>query len=64
MDSIIRKDEMVLFKNFEELRERIKHYAKNMEAARKIAEAGQKRALRDYECQTVTARMMAGLAGH
>jgi hypothetical protein len=64
MDTIFSNDEMVFFKNFDELRERIQHYANHMEAARKIAEAGQKRALLDYECQTVTARMMASLAGH
>jgi spore maturation protein CgeB len=64
MDTIFSNDEMVFFKNFDELRERIQHYARHIEAARKIAEAGRKRALRDYECKTVTARMMAGLAGH
>lgn len=64
MRTIFSDDEMVFFKNFDELHERIQHYASHMAVARKIAEAGQKRALRDYECQTVTARMMASLAGH
>jgi hypothetical protein len=64
MRTIFSDEEMVFFKNFDELRERIQHYASHTGAARKIAKAGQKRALRDYECQTVTARIMARLAGH
>jgi hypothetical protein len=64
MRTIFSDDEMVFFRNFDELRERIQHYASHMEAARKIAQAGQKRAFRDYECQTLTAHMMASLAGH
>ena len=63
MKSLFSEDEMVYFTNFDELREKIGHYLLNKEATLKIAKAGQKRALQDYECQPVTANLVEKVCG-
>jgi len=61
MKSLFSEDEMVYFTDFEELRDKINYFRTHETEARKIAEAGQKRALKDYECRRVTANLLAKL---
>ena len=53
MKNLFSEDEMVYFTDFGELRDKINYFRTHDTEARKIAEAGQKRALKDYECQAV-----------
>ena len=63
MKSLFSEDEMVYFTDFDELRDKINYFNAHETEARKIAEAGQKRALKDYECGQVVSRLIAGAFG-
>ena len=54
MKSLFSENEMVYFANFDDLREKVSYYSKHRDLAYKIAEAGQKRAHKNYESKRVT----------
>ena len=58
MEQVFSADEVVYFDSFTELKEKALYYLDHKDEARAIAQAGHQRAHQDYDCQTVTARMV------
>jgi spore maturation protein CgeB len=61
MQAIFSDEEVVYFSDMGDLKEKLLYYAAHPEEAALIAEAGHKRAHKDYESSVVTKQILAAL---
>jgi hypothetical protein len=58
MDQLFSRDEVVYFDSLQDFEEKIRYYLAHPDEARTIAQAGYKRAQKDYDCKVVTADLV------
>ena len=58
MDQLFSRDEVVYFDSLQDFEEKIRYYLAHPDEAKTIAQAGYKRAQKDYDCKVVTADLV------